>query len=134
MASLSLHLKDLSVAIWFTQVFILANYLLNGLWFCQCRHYCKCRTYIYIALELMHLGSWSLNLNALRSRFDVLKTTWSLIFLRQLLKMFESCFLASNDIFPKYSRDIVISFFWAVLESRIRLMNNLLKTYEYNCQ
>ena len=66
---------------------------------------------LYNTFELIHLGSWSLNLNALRSRFDVLKTTLSLISLRQLLKMFVSCFLASNDIFPKYSRDIVISFF-----------------------
>ena len=60
--------------------------------------------------------------------------TISLISLWQLLKMFVSCFLASNDIFPKYSRDIVISFFWVVVESRISLMNNLFKIDEYNCQ
>ena len=101
--------------------------LLNGVWFCQCRHYCKCRTYIYNTFELIHLSSRSLNLNALRSRVDVLRTMLSLISLRQLLKMFVSCFLANNDIFLKYSRDIVFSFFWVILEYRIRLTNNSFK-------
>ena len=66
--------------------------------------------YLYNTFELIHLGSWSLNLNALRSRFDVVKTTLGLIYLRQLLIMFVM-FLASNDISSKYSRDAVISFF-----------------------
>ena len=56
---------------------------------------------LYNTFELIHLGNWSLSLNALRSRFDVLKTTLRLISLRQLLKIFVSCFLASNGIFPK---------------------------------
>ena len=77
--------------------------------------------YLYNTFELIHLGSWPLNLNAFQSRSDVLKTTLILISLLQLLKMFASWFLASNDIFTKYSKDI------AVLEFRIRLMNNLFK-------
>ena len=38
-----------------------------------------------------------------------------------------SSFLVSNDISPKYYRDIAISFFWVVVESCIHLMNNLYK-------
>ena len=76
----------------------------------------------------MHLGCWSLNLNALQSRFDVLKTTLSLISLPQLLQMIVNCFLASNDIFPECSRDIVNSFFCVAVESRTRLMNNSFKS------
>ena len=59
--------------------------------------------------------------------FGFANVDMSLISLRQVLKMFVSCFLDSNGIFPKYSRDIVISFFWVVLESRMRLMNTLFK-------
>ena len=76
----------------------------------------------------MYLGSWSININTLRSRVDVLKTTLSLTSLQHFLKTFVSCFLDSNDIFPKYSRDIVFSFFWVVLEYCIRLTNNLFQS------
>ena len=71
-------------------------------------------------------GSWFLNLNTLYSQFDIPKTMLSLIFLRRLLKMFVSCFLASN-IFLKYSRDLVTSFFCVVVKFCIRLMNNIFK-------
>ena len=83
--------------------------------------------YLYNTFELIHLVGWSLNLNALRSRFDVFKVTLSLISLWQLLKMLASYFLASNDFFPKYSRDIVISFFCVAVKFRTRSMNNLSK-------
>ena len=39
--------------------------------------------------------------------------------------MFVSCFLASNDIFRKYFRDIGIFFFCVVVEFSTRLMSNL---------
>ena len=44
--------------------------------------------YLYNTFELIYLCNWSLNLNGLRSRFDVLKTTLSLTSLQQLLKVF----------------------------------------------
>ena len=98
-ASLSLYLKSLLQV---TCLSVHTDELLNGAWFCQCRTH--------------NLGSWSLNLNALRSRCDVLRTTFSLISLREVLKMFVSTFLSSNYSFPKYSRDIVISFFCGLVE------------------
>ena len=71
--------------------------------------------------ELIHLGSWSLNLNELGSWFDGLETMLSLISLQQLIKMFVSFTLASNDIF------VVISFFCVKVEFCTRLISNLLK-------
>ena len=83
--------------------------------------------YLYNTFELIHLGNWSLNLNTLKSRFDFLNATLSLIFLLQFLKTFVTCFLTSNYVFPKFFRDVVISFFCVVVEYCIRLMNNLFR-------
>ena len=84
---------------------------------------------ICISVPLGHLGIGSLNRKALDILKDDLKTTFNIMSLLQIRNISISCLFTWRGIFPKNSKDTVISFLEELSFSFFLFINNLLKNF-----